>query len=132
MEFSTAGVVFIVYLMNQVDTWIEVMGHVTFFFCLTLVLCIALMVVNHADGKDYKESQLFKNRNKAIVVCVLLATIQACTPNKETVMQMGVAYGASEVIKSDAAAKLAQEISQISGKTAKVVEKKLDKMLEEK
>lgn len=133
MEFSTAGVVFIVYLMNQVDTWINVSSGI-FVFLSILVPVLALATGFHCaiEEKDYKETMIYKNVGKIVAVFCILLFFKACTPNKDSVMQMGVAYGASEVIKSDAAAKVAQEISQISGKTAKVVNNKLDKMLEEK
>lgn len=133
MEFSTAAVVFIVYLMNQVDTWVTVSKHLLGGIATVTCIWAFVTALTCSDNStQFKDSLLYKNFKKILTVVFLLITVSACTPSKESVMQMGIAFGASEVIKSDAAAKVAQEISQISGKTAKVVNKKLDKMLEEK
>lgn len=133
MEFSTAGVVFLVYLMNQVDTWINGSKIALFILSLSVVFWAFGTALNcDLHAKKFTDSMFVKHFRKAAILLFALLLVSSCTPNKETVMQMGVAYGASEVIKSDTAAKVAQEISQISGKTAKVVNNKLDKMLEEK
>lgn len=144
MEFSTTFVVFIVYLMNQVDIFHNALEMTNWAAAIVATIFAFVGMISYLDGNLKTVPEIIRRYWKRVVAfltCLFL--LNACTPNSDGVKQMGIAYGASEIIKSEAAAKVANKIAEvsqsagkqiatISGKTAKVVEKKLDKMLEEK
>lgn len=132
MELSTGWIVFVVYLMGQVDTFVSVISGTTWAFVL-VSLFVSLMAVPicMTEGVDMRP-YIKAHWKKVAFVASTLFFLNACTPSSESVKTMAVAFGASEVLQSDAAKNVATEISKIAGKTADVVNKKLDKALEEK
>lgn len=132
MELSTGWIVFVVYLMGQVDTFVSVVNGVTFLFGIfTFFFFIAVIPIFATEGVNLKP-YIKAHWKKVAFVSSTLFFLNACTPSSESVKTMAVAFGASEVLQSDAAKNVATEISKIAGKTADVVNKKLDKALEEK
>lgn len=139
MELNTGVIVFIVYLMNQVGQIIAMSNDIVQFLTWVGLIVVGVVafasVIARAEGVKVEESPLFpkfvKTAKVLLAVLVTAIFITTCTPNKNTVMQMGIAYGATEVLKSDAAKKVGEEIATVAGKTSAVVNKKLDKMLED-
>jgi hypothetical protein len=144
MELSTGWIVFVVYLMGQMDSIISFFLTITFCGFLLLVALGIGILCNMPDGYDIKHrtelvAEMVENRKK-IIKCVKLTLVLTLIafatgtllPNKETTKEMAISFGAAEVLQSDAAKNVATEISKIAGKTADVVNKKLDKALEEK
>lgn len=125
---DTSTIVFLVYLMGIVDSLSTFLASLAAISIVLMLLASIPVFVEADEETKVKYTSFLK---KAVPFALFLAFIAAILPSKETAKDMVIAYGASEILQSQTAKDVAKRISDIAGKTATVVEKKLDKAIAE-
>ena len=124
METST--IMWVVYLMNQVDIMREVVS------VLSVILSLSVVVLFFAYGVSEGSWKLpMFVRWGMGALGVLLIMFNLFLPTSATMKDIAIAYGVSEVLQSDQAKVIGDKIKVLSDKTGALLEKKLDKALGE-
>lgn len=124
METST--IMWIVYLMNQVDIMRGVVHALSVILSLSVV--VSLFVYGISEGSC--KLPLFVRWGMGILGVVLII-FNLFLPTSATMKDIAIAYGVSEVLQSEQAKVIGDKIKVLSDKTGALLEKKLDKALGE-
>lgn len=131
MELSTGWIVFVVYLMEQMDKINTILAHTLGWGFAATILGAFITAAYCSDNREnFSDSWFVKNYKKFAFGISILVILNACSPSSKSVEKIAIAYGVSEILQSNTAKTVGAEISKLAGKSVAVANKKLDSILD--
>jgi hypothetical protein len=133
----------LIYLLDSLERFHDMMHDISSIVILWVIFLCGYWIYNGVEATDIYSREEVKNKHKAqsewckknlsnsLLVLLIMIFIVFLVPSKKTGYMMAGAYIVQSLSDSDLAHRIYDESGNISGKVIKIVNKELDKYLEE-
>jgi hypothetical protein len=133
----------LIYLLDSLERFHNMMHNISSIVILWVIFLCGYWIYNGVETADPYNKEEVKNKHKAqsewckknlsnsLLVLLIMIFIVFLVPSKKTGYMMAGAYIVQSLSDTDLAHKIYDESGNISGKVIQIVNKELDKYLEE-